>query len=274
MEQKKKIEEHVKNSMSGVFAFAFLFLVSSICVSLFFPEEQNNKNDFNDALGLEPKVMVSELPQDFFVEDEKSNIEIKEGNSDAVAKAMQCAVVDFSKKEDKGLKFYRNPEFKDSVIWFYNQITGNEIITEAILTNAEKNDIPLSLAFALAYSESSYNVNAVNKNTNSSIDRGLFQLNNKSFPELVEKDFFDPFISAKYGLGHLRFCLDYAGNEVAALAMYNAGTNRVRKGETPQVTLNYVSKIMNYKNGVDDLFDFQSENWLDSTLFETIAFLR
>ena len=73
MEQKKKIEEHVKNSMSGVFAFAFLFLVSSICVSLFFPEEQNNKNDFNDALGLEPKVMVSELPQDFFDSQPNSN---------------------------------------------------------------------------------------------------------------------------------------------------------------------------------------------------------
>ncbi|UKI53636.1 MAG: transglycosylase SLT domain-containing protein [Treponema sp.] len=61
----------------------------------------------------------------------------------------------------------------------------------AILEEAEKNDIPLSLAFALAYTESHYNVNAVNKNRNSSIDRGLFQLNNRSFPQLKEEDFFN-----------------------------------------------------------------------------------
>ena len=160
------------------------------------------------------------------------------------------------------------------MVWFYTQITGNAVVADAILTHAEKNDIPLSLAFALAFSESSYNVNAVNKNSNTTIDRGLFQLNNNSFPDLKESDFFDPYVSAKYGLSHLRFCLDYAGNEVAALAMYNAGTNRVRKGETPQVTLNYVSKIINYKNGVDELFSFQSENWLDSTLFQSLAMLR
>jgi soluble lytic murein transglycosylase-like protein len=187
---------------------------------------------------------------------------------------MQSAVIQHSRLEDEGLKFYRNPEFKESVTWFYTQITGNKVVTEAILMAANENDIPLSLAFALAYSESSYNVKAVNRNSNHTIDRGLFQLNNNSFPSLREDEFFDPYVSAKYGLSHLRFCLDTAGNEVAALAMYNAGIRRVKNGETPQVTLNYVSKIMNYKNGVDDLFDFQSENWLDSTLFETIAFLR
>ena len=195
-------------------------------------------------------------------------------NNTAVASAMKYAVIDHASKEDEGLKFYRNPEFKDSVEWFYNQITGNEFITDAILLYADKNEIPLSLAFSLAYSESSYNPRAINKNTNASIDRGLFQLNNNSFPDLIEEEYFDPYISAKYGLSHLRFCLDTAGNEVAALAMYNAGTRRVKNGETPQVTLNYVSKIMDYKEGLDDLFEFQSENWLDSKLFESIALLR
>jgi len=31
---------------------------------------------------------------------------------------------------------------------------------------------------------------------------------------------------------------------------------------------------MDYKEGLDDLFEFQSENWLDSKLFESIALLR
>ena len=115
-----------------------------------------------------------------------------------------------------------------------------------------------------------YRRHYVNKNTNASIDRGLFQLNNNSFPDLIEEEYFDPYISAKYGLAHLRFCLDTAGNEVAALAMYNAGTRRVKIGETPQVTLNYVSKIMDYKDGLDDLFEVQSENWIDSSLIEAM----
>ena len=125
----------------------------------------------------------------------------------------------------------------------------------AILEEAEKNDIPLSLAFALAYTESRYDVNAVNRNRNASIDRGLFQLNNKSFPQLKEEDFFNPVVSAKYGMSHLRYCLDTAGNEIAALAMYNAGTGKVRSNSTPQTTLNYVSKIDSYRKGIDRLFE-------------------
>lgn len=160
-------------------------------------------------------------------------------------------------KVDMGLQLYRDEISRQSVVWFYNQITNNEDVTLAILKEADKNDIPLSLAFALAWTESSYRPNAENGNTNHSIDRGLFQLNNKSFPDLDESDFFDPYTSAKYGLSHLKFCMETAGNEVSALAMYNAGTTKVRNNRTPQVTLNYVSKIMNYQEGLDSLFESQ-----------------
>ena len=135
----------------------------------------------------------------------------------------------------------------------------------AILEEAEKNDIPLSLAFALAYTESRYNVNAVNKNRNASIDRGLFQLNNRSFPQLKEEDFFDPAISAKYGMSHLRFCLNIAGNEVSALAMYNAGTSKVRADNTPQSTLNYVGKIMAYQDKLEKLFADEVLSYYETT---------
>lgn len=71
------------------------------------------------------------------------------------------------------------------VLWFYNHIIGNEAITKTILENANKNNISPALAFALAWEESRYQTRAVNKNS-SSIDRGLFQLNNKAFPALGE----------------------------------------------------------------------------------------
>ena len=169
------------------------------------------------------------------------------------------------KAGDEGLALYRQPTSRAAVEWFYLHVTGNRETAMAILEEAEKNDIPLSLAFALAYTESRYNVNAVNKNRNASIDRGLFQLNNRSFPQLKEEDFFDPAISAKYGMSHLRFCLNIAGNEVSALAMYNAGTSKVRADNTPQSTLNYVGKIMAYQDKLEKLFADEVLSYYETT---------
>ena len=172
---------------------------------------------------------------------------------------------------DNGLALYRQPLSRTAVEWFYFQITGSREVTQAIITEAEKNDIPLSLAFSLAHTESNFNTNATNRNANSSIDRGLFQLNSNSFPELSEADFFDPFVSSRYGMAHLKFCLNTAGNEVSALAMYNAGTGRVRSNKTPQSTLNYVGKIMSYQKMLDQLFEEQVASYFETRLAPGIA---
>ena len=177
---------------------------------------------------------------------------------------------------DSGLTLYRQPLSRTAVEWFYFQITGNREVTQAILTEAEKNDIPLSLAFSLAHTESNYNTNATNRNSNATIDRGLFQLNSSSFPALTEADFFDPFVSSKYGMSHLKFCLNTAGNGVSALAMYNAGTGRVRSNKTPQSTLNYVGKIMSYQKMLDQLFTEQVASYFETQLSPgiTVAYAR
>ena len=166
----------------------------------------------------------------------------------------QKLVVNHARKTDAGLLLYRDEATRSRVVWFYNHITGSESVASAILENADKNDIPLSLAFSLAYVESRYKTRAVNHNKNSTTDRGLFQLNSASFSKLSEEECFNPDTNAKHGLTHLRFCLDTAGNEVAALAMYNAGTVKVKSGSTPQMTLDYVSKIMSYREGLESLF--------------------
>ena len=166
----------------------------------------------------------------------------------------QKIAVNHARKTDSGLLLYRDETTRSKVVWFYNHITGSESVVNAILENADKNDIPLSLAFALAYVESRYKTRAVNHNKNSTTDRGLFQLNSASFSKLSEEECFNPDTNAKHGLTHLRFCLDTAGNEVAALAMYNAGTVKVKSGSTPQMTLDYVSKIMSYREGLESLF--------------------
>ena len=161
---------------------------------------------------------------------------------------------DYSPEDDEGLALYRQPQSRPAVEWFYTHVTSNREVALAILENADKNDIPLSLAFALAYVESRFKTDAVNSNSNYTIDRGLFQLNSASFPKLTEAEFFDPKVSAKYGMSHLRYCMDVAGNDITALAMYNAGTSRVKQNKTPQHTLNYVAKISYYSGRLDSKF--------------------
>lgn len=156
--------------------------------------------------------------------------------------------------EDESLTLYRDLTTRPAVEWFYARVTGNMDIAKAILNECDKNDIAPSLAFSLAYMESRYNVKAINRNKNQSIDRGLFQLNNRTFTKLGEADFFDPAVNARYGLEHLRFCLGTAGNAVSALAMYNAGSTRVRSDSTPEITLTYIGKIMGYKQNIEKLF--------------------
>ena len=248
----------------GVLVFCFLFLTLSILsLVLFHTEPSISMQDVNKS-----SVTIAEIPmiEDLVPQDDSSLPVIAVSFTEETPKkevpffvedvtdSFGIEVVDFGKQLDVGLELYRALPTRTAVEWFYTNVTGDMDVALAILREADKNNIPLSLAFSLAYTESRYKPRALNKNTNASIDRGVFQLNNKSFPALVEADFYDPYISAKYGLSHLRFCLDTAGNEVSALAMYNAGTNRVRNNGTPQMTLNYISKIQTYRQGLDSLF--------------------
>jgi len=152
-------------------------------------------------------------------------------------------------------ELYRQPESRYRVIEFFEEICPSKEIAGAILANADLQDIPPALALALAWEESQLNHLAVNtKNKNGSTDRGLFQLNNQTFPGLELQAFFDPELNAKYGMSHLRFCLDTGGTEIAALAMYNAGTGRVQDTGTPKATLDYVSRILENRQEIERSF--------------------
>jgi hypothetical protein len=157
--------------------------------------------------------------------------------------------------QDPVLSYFRNPEFREWVIDFFSGICTNRDIVQAILENADTFDVSPALAFALSWEESRFNPNAVNRyNRDGSIDRGLFQLNNRSFPNLELALFFDIKTNTYYGIGHLRYCLDTGGSEVSALAMYNAGTGRVRTSGAPEVTLNYISRILGNKSKIESQF--------------------
>jgi hypothetical protein len=164
-------------------------------------------------------------------------------------------------------KMYREPVSQDWVIGFFAEVCGSREIASVILVNADAFNIPPALAFALAWEESRFNPDAVNtKNRNESTDRGLFQLNNRSFPDIEALSFFNPGVNAWYGMGHLRYCLDSGGSEITALAMYNAGTGRVRSQGAPRQTLDYIQRIFDYRGRIEADFEFRllrgAERWI------------
>jgi len=147
--------------------------------------------------------------------------------------------------------------YRDIAVDFCENLTGSRETAEAVLTHASSAKIRAALAFALCWEESRYNPRAVNrKNENGTIDRGLFQLNSRSFPDLEEAEFFDAYTNAQYGLSHLALCLDRAGGgkEATGIAMYNAGVTRVSSGETPKNTLDYISRILVEERRIEELF--------------------
>lgn len=241
--------------VNSCFAFLALgFMLTGIALSIYFclPVESA------EALPQVAVIDTIEEAEDDFSEDfydHLTEVSFERINSDT----------------DSGLELYRQSFSRGSVEKFYTCITHDKDVALAILSEADKNDIPLPLAFALAYTESRYNPKATNSNVNTTIDRGLFQLNSNSFPALTEADFFDPYISAKYGMSHLKFCLKSAGNEVSALAMYNAGTGRVRSNKTPQSTLNYVGKIITYQKMLESLFADEVEAYYETRLLPGIT---
>ena len=153
-------------------------------------------------------------------------------------------------------QYYLDPQTRPAVLEFFTAITASWDISEIILDAATERRLPPSLVFALVHEESRFNPKAINRNSHT-IDRGLFQLNSASFPKLGVNDFYDPRINARHGTAHLAYCLEQGGNEVAALAVYNAGYGRVSKTGTPRSTLDYIHRALNYRSNLEALFEAQ-----------------
>ena len=160
--------------------------------------------------------------------------------------------VDFSSHRTGGslLAPFNNPSTRASVILFLENQIGNPEVAEALLKAADRYQVDPALVVAVSWQESRFKVTAAGINTNSSIDRGLMQLNSSSFKTLTEEDFYNPYLNADHGTSYLRKVLDLSGNTVTALAMYNAGPGRVGSLGAPSMTLEYVDRIFGYRNSL------------------------
>lgn len=152
---------------------------------------------------------------------------------------------------DRSLEWYRHDETRRGISAFVTETVGSSEVAYRILYHAERLDISPLLAVSIAYVESRFDRYAINRNA-SSIDRGLFQLNSRTFPHLSEDDFFDLEVNARHAMNHFSWCLETTDAEEDAVAVYNAGLSRVAAGRTPPHTLVYVGRVMNYRAGLLD----------------------
>ncbi|MCG8570704.1 MAG: lytic transglycosylase domain-containing protein [Spirochaetes bacterium] len=138
---------------------------------------------------------------------------------------------------------------QDSVMHeYFTQVIGDEKIARLVINYSNKHDIDPTLLVALMETESSFNPKAKNHNRNGSVDRGLCQLNNKTFPDLKIKDFYDPATNIRLACELLRWCFDSADGSIEiALAYYNAGYGNVSREKVGKTTLNYIHKIIRYQ---------------------------
>ena len=151
------------------------------------------------------------------------------------------------------LHFYRDARMRTAVMDFFISLVGSEEVALPVIYHSNKHNTSLLFIFSLMYAESQFLPNAVHKNVDST-DRGLFQLNSKSFPHLEEDDFFDPDLNAKYGLTYFQWCLSLSSSQEEAMAMYNAGYGNVKRGIIPKSTKHYIQKIYRYEENLRQEF--------------------
>lgn len=155
-------------------------------------------------------------------------------------------ILNLLESENPILALYREDVTHQRVVDFFVQLTGSEDIALPVLYHADRAGISFSLVFALIWVESRFSPVAVNQNA-TSIDRGLFQLNSRTFRDLSNEDFFHIDVNTFHGIDYLVWCLQHTENEYQAVAVYNAGLTRVRAGRTPASTLVYVERIREYR---------------------------
>jgi len=134
---------------------------------------------------------------------------------------------------------------------------------DIIRQQADEKGIDASLVAAVIYSESRFR-----DQTSSAGARGLMQITPDTAMDIahrseaqtfVLKDLADPQINISYGTYHLRDLLDlYDGNEIAALAAYNAGPGNVDEWGGSELKLENI-RFPETRAYVEDVLDKKDE---------------
>jgi len=113
-----------------------------------------------------------------------------------------------------------------------------------------RHDVPIELAWRLIKWESNWNEQAWNRNTDGSRDLGIMQLNDRWLEEFAQRyrdgAIIDPWmwrVSMDVGIKHLSVLRRTIGHWPGAVAAYNVGLTRYRRGRLPQSTRQMVAYV-------------------------------
>jgi len=150
-----------------------------------------------------------------------------------------------------------------SFLSYYTTLSTNKEVLKEIINQCIEQDVPINLAFSIVKKESSFKIRAINYNKDDkgnikSIDRGLFQLNDKSFPNLTEDDFFNYKTNIFHGVKYLKYCIDSFDSYSQAISAYNGG--HYRASFNNEITYEYVLEVINFYANLDkDLLIYLQE---------------
>ena len=132
---------------------------------------------------------------------------------------------------------------QEATLQFYIDLVGSSDIVVDVLDAAKEHDITdEEVLFALMYQESRFIPSAINENA-TSIDRGLFQLNDAVYTDLPDDVFFDTEWNIATGVRHYAIELASAeGVHQYALHAYNAGP--ARRYDPPVSTQQYAIRVL------------------------------
>jgi soluble lytic murein transglycosylase-like protein len=154
------------------------------------------------------------------------------------------------KSEDALLALYRDDHIRPLVVEYYSQLTQDRSVALAVLETCDELDVDPSLAFAMAWNESHFDPKAVSYNP-TTIDRGLFQLNSRTFSKLNRKTVFDPKANAYHGLSYFKMAFSRLKSETKALGYYNSGIGLLTDRPLPQSTQDYIKRVLADRDRMD-----------------------
>lgn len=158
--------------------------------------------------------------------------------------------LDSLKSSDVVLTMYRDERLKPLVVGYFSKLTESRSIAETVLEICSEKDIPPTLAFAIAWNESHFNPKAINYNR-SSVDRGLFQLNSRTFAELGREAMYDPRTNSHHALDYLKEGLDRTGDVEKALCFYNSGMIEAKGQRVPRSSKVYAKSVLSDRDCLD-----------------------
>ena len=213
-------------------------------------------------IGLIFVMLLIATPAQSITETTPAPTENKIVKKDKVADAAGSSLVVYLTKMHVNYTVERTEEL-DELVEFYSTFTRNSFIARAILEESLRCDIPIHIAFSLAWRESRFYPRAVSSpNKRGTRDWGLFQLNDGNRKSWTRGDFFNVERNTRHGLSFLKYCIEQMGSLELGLAAYNAGIYGVRSRGVPSSTQGYIKDIFAYEAELDSALNrfFEREN--------------